>query len=357
MWETLVNGMIRLLEGLYLFTGSWGIAIILLTLLVRLITHPLNKKQMDSMQKMQRLQPQIKILQEKFKNDREALSKETMQLYRDSKVNPVAGCLPLLVQLPIFILLFQALSNLVSEAEFSATFFEIGLGESVYSTIIAACHATITMALPAAGFTEEIIKNLAITTGYAEEVLRNLVGAEGFTEETIKYLANTTGLMEKVVRFVINTTGYSEEVMRNLTSITGLSPEVIRGLTVLRNADIWHIGIFNVGYAVLNNPAGLLNFNYYMANSILLIVMGFLTWYQQKLMSTGNPQMAMMVIIMPIVLTWICLGIPGGVLLYWGGNSLIAVVQQIYTSKQTKKEMDEKPILYKDKPKDKSVEN
>jgi YidC/Oxa1 family membrane protein insertase len=264
----------KLLENLYSLTGSWGIAIILFTLFIRIITHPLNKKQIDSMQRMQRLQPQIKVIQEKFKNDKEALSRETMQLYKDNKVSPMAGCLPLLIQLPIFILLYQVLIKLVSTEGFSATFLGVDLGGSVYSKVIEACAAT----------------------------------------------------------------------------TAGLTEEVIRGLTILKELPLIEIGMTNVGYAVLNNPAGLLNIDIYLANTLLLLTNGGLMWYQQKISTTGNPQMAAMNIMMPILITFICLSLPGGVLLYWGFSSLIAAVQQTYTSKKTKNEMKEKPVLYKDKP-------
>ena len=270
----LSNWVIRLLETLYSLTGSWGITIILFALLVRLVTHPLNKKQMDGMQKMQRLQPQMKILQEKFKDDKESLNREVMQLYKDNKVSPVTGCLPLLIQLPVLILLYQALTAIVTTEGFSATFLGIDIGGSVYTTVVAACNAT--------------------------------------TE--------------------------------------GLSEEVISGLVILNGLPAMQLGMFNVGYAVLNNPAGLLNFSFYFANSVLLLANGLLMFLQQKLSSTGNPQMAMMSIMMPILITWICLGLPGGALLYWGTTSLLALVQQLYTSKRTKKEMKEKPTLYKDKP-------
>jgi YidC/Oxa1 family membrane protein insertase len=73
-------------------------------------------------------------------------------------------------------------------------------------------------------------------------------------------------------------------------------------------------------------------------------------WVQQRFTSSGNPQMAAMNIMMPILITFICLSLPGGVLLYWGVSSLLAVTQQAYTSKRTKIEMKEKPVLYKDKP-------
>jgi YidC/Oxa1 family membrane protein insertase len=166
LWETVSNWVARLLEILYSLTGSWGIAIILFTLLIRLITHPLSKKQIDGMQKMQRLQPQVKVLQEKFKNDKEALSRETMQLYKDNKVNPMSGCLPLLIQLPIFILLYRVLNNLVSTEGFYATFLGIDLGGSVYSTVVEACAAN------TAGLSEEVVKGLAILKGLSSVELK-----------------------------------------------------------------------------------------------------------------------------------------------------------------------------------------
>ena len=91
---------------------AWGLAIIVLTLLVRLLMHPLTAKQMASMQKMQKLQPQLKVLQEKYADDKDKLNAETMALYKDNKVNPASGCLPLIIQLPIFILLYGVLYDL-----------------------------------------------------------------------------------------------------------------------------------------------------------------------------------------------------------------------------------------------------
>ncbi len=91
------------------FTGSYGIDIILLTILMKLFTAPLTHKSYVSMKQMQKLQPQMEKLKQKFQNDREKLNKEIMELYRRNKVNPLGGCLPMLVQFPIFIGLYNAL--------------------------------------------------------------------------------------------------------------------------------------------------------------------------------------------------------------------------------------------------------
>jgi YidC/Oxa1 family membrane protein insertase len=93
--------------------GNYGVAIILLTLLVRMMMFPLGRKQAIAAKKMQDLQPYMKEIQEKYKDDREQLAKEQLALYKRHGVNPVGGCLPALIQLPIFVGLWQALNTSV----------------------------------------------------------------------------------------------------------------------------------------------------------------------------------------------------------------------------------------------------
>jgi len=109
MWGSLITIVTKLLTMLYGFTHNYGVAIILLTILIRLILYPLMQKQMVSMREMQKIQPLMKAVQDKYKNDKERLNKELMALYKEHKVNPMSGCLPLLIQMPILILLFQTL--------------------------------------------------------------------------------------------------------------------------------------------------------------------------------------------------------------------------------------------------------
>ncbi len=105
--------MLRILKLFHHVTGNYGIDIILLTLLVKLVTVPLTHKSYKSMQEMQKLQPQMKRLQDKYADDRAALNKEVMELYRRHNVNPLGGCLPMIVQMPIFIGLYNALLSAV----------------------------------------------------------------------------------------------------------------------------------------------------------------------------------------------------------------------------------------------------
>jgi YidC/Oxa1 family membrane protein insertase len=90
-------------------TASWGMAIVGLTVLIRAVLVPLTLKQFRSMQELQRLAPQLKELQEKYKDDKQRQQQEIMGFYKEHKVNPFASCLPLLLQLPVFISLFYML--------------------------------------------------------------------------------------------------------------------------------------------------------------------------------------------------------------------------------------------------------
>lgn len=90
-------------------TNNYGWSIILLTVGVRLVFYPINKRQALAMKAMQKIQPELKKIQEKYKDDREKLNREVMEVYRRHKVNPLAGCLPMLLQLPVFLGLYNAL--------------------------------------------------------------------------------------------------------------------------------------------------------------------------------------------------------------------------------------------------------
>jgi YidC/Oxa1 family membrane protein insertase len=90
---------------------SWGMAIIALTVVTRIAILPLTFRQLKGMRALQALQPQLKEIQEKFKNDRQRMQQEMMKFYRDNKVNPLSACLPLLLQLPVFLTLFYALQK------------------------------------------------------------------------------------------------------------------------------------------------------------------------------------------------------------------------------------------------------
>ncbi len=101
--------LLWLLKTLFGLVGNFGVAIILLTLLIRGLLFPIAQKQFGSMAAMKAVQPKMKAIQERFKDDKQKQQQEIMKLYKDEKVNPLAGCLPLLVQIPIFFALYKVL--------------------------------------------------------------------------------------------------------------------------------------------------------------------------------------------------------------------------------------------------------
>lgn len=105
--------MVPTLNFFYRIIPSYGIAIILLTFLVRIIFWPLTHKSTQSMKKMQEIQPLLKEIQKKFKDNPQKMQQETMAVYRDNKVNPLSSCLPMLIQIPVFIALFTVLRSAV----------------------------------------------------------------------------------------------------------------------------------------------------------------------------------------------------------------------------------------------------
>jgi YidC/Oxa1 family membrane protein insertase len=251
--------MLSVLEFFHKMTGSYGMAIILLTVAVRMLLYPLAQKQMTSMARMQKLQPRMKVLQEKYADNKEKLNEEMMRLYRENKVNPMAGCLPLLVQLPVMIILFNVLMNYEMAA--NSTFLGIPLEYSIFQGLARATNVTL---------------------------------AEGASA-----------------------------------------------------------GITDVFKGILSNPAGLIHVGFYLPGLVLTGIIAFMTWLQQRMSgSADNPQMATMNIVMPFILSFMCLGLPGGVVVYWGASSLIGIVQQWFTTKRTKIELAQKPTLFKNKPVD-----
>jgi YidC/Oxa1 family membrane protein insertase len=108
-WQSLLDGMGWVLARVYDAIANYGVAIIVLTLLIRLLLLPLGIKQIKSMQAMQAIQPKVKELQKKYKGNKAKAQEETMKLYREAGVNPLGGCLPLLLQFPILIAMYSVL--------------------------------------------------------------------------------------------------------------------------------------------------------------------------------------------------------------------------------------------------------
>jgi YidC/Oxa1 family membrane protein insertase len=112
----------------YNLTGSYGLAIVLITVAIKIVLFPINLQQNKSLRSMQKIQPKINEIKEKYKNQPEKMNKEIMTLYKEEKINPASSCLPLLIQLPFLFALFGLLRNYNYDAAHAAFLWVPHLG-------------------------------------------------------------------------------------------------------------------------------------------------------------------------------------------------------------------------------------
>ena len=109
-WLTILSVPIfKVMRWIYSFVGNWGLAIILVTVLIKLLFYKFSEASYRSMARMRKLQPRLLALKDRYGDDRQKLSQATMELYRKEKVNPLGGCLPMVIQIPVFIALYYVL--------------------------------------------------------------------------------------------------------------------------------------------------------------------------------------------------------------------------------------------------------
>jgi YidC/Oxa1 family membrane protein insertase len=128
------KALLQLLNWLYAVVKNYGVAILLLATLVRVALHPLNMMSMKSMRAMQKLQPEMERIREKYKKDPQAMNTAVMALYKENKVNPAGGCLPMLLQMPLFVALYQVLFNAIElrQAPFVAWMNDLSAPDTLF---------------------------------------------------------------------------------------------------------------------------------------------------------------------------------------------------------------------------------
>jgi len=126
--------ILRCLQWFYKYFPNYGVAIILLTLLIRMLLFPLSYTSFKSMKKMQKIQPELQALKEKYKDDQARMQKETMELFKNAGANPLGGCLPMLLQMPIFFAFYRVLYGAVElvEAPFFAWITDLSIKDPFY---------------------------------------------------------------------------------------------------------------------------------------------------------------------------------------------------------------------------------
>lgn len=114
------------------YVGNFGVSIIIVTILIKIMLLPLTLKQDKSMKEMKKLQPELEKIKEKYANDKQMLNIKTMELYKEHKVNPLGGCLPLLLQLPILFALFGVLKNGIIPKDSSFLWLKLSVPDQFY---------------------------------------------------------------------------------------------------------------------------------------------------------------------------------------------------------------------------------
>ena len=136
-WFTLfAYPLLKILKWLYQFVQNYGLAIIFLTLLLKVATYPLTYKSMKSMKKMAKLQPQLQRIRDRYKDDKEALNREMLILMKNHGYNPMAGCLPMLIQMPVFFALYRVLYSSIElyHAPFALWIYDLSSKDPYYVT-------------------------------------------------------------------------------------------------------------------------------------------------------------------------------------------------------------------------------
>lgn len=118
MWEWFINILTAVLAGIESFVGDWGLAVIVLTLIIRLLLTPLMTHSTKSTARMQVMQPKLQEIQNRYADDPERQAEELRKVYADMKFNPLGGCLPLFLQMPVFFGLFSVVRNVPADACF-----------------------------------------------------------------------------------------------------------------------------------------------------------------------------------------------------------------------------------------------
>jgi YidC/Oxa1 family membrane protein insertase len=241
IWDTVRQGLGSVLAFFYSIIPNSGVAIILLTVAVRLVLFPLTAKQAKSMIAMQRVQPEIKKLQAKYKNDRQKLNEEMMKFYKENQINPLGGCLPLLLQMPVFIALYQTLRDIQKFIPVDSAMYHDICGKTVPS------KCTPDMHFAGMNLTTSASKAMSsgLSVGWPYLVLVAFVVVTGFVQQR-QTMRNQTqpnpqmAIISKIfpVVFAFITWG--------LPSGVGL---------YFATSNLWQIGQQEVVYRTMMNPA------------------------------------------------------------------------------------------------------
>ncbi len=341
---------IDILKTLASIAGNYGVAIILLTIIVRLLLWPLNVSQQRSMRKMQDLQPKLKAIQDRYKSNPQMMQTKMMEFYKEHNFNPMGGCMPLLIQMPVFILLYSALMSpaFIQVAGNSHFLFVNRLDTTlrasaeisndgtfgVSKTDIFALGKAATVYLPGG----EIIENVKI-----DKPAKSLEVKGGITPgEPIDFVVTIDALDLKFTQ--------SQNLEKAEIAVTDTNTREIEKLTFERKGDVLTASV----------PTKEATRTFHYDVLILIALFGLTMWLSQKIMmksasSAGQDptQAAMqksMSTFMPIMIigTFIIIPIPAGVFLYLVTSNVLQIVQTVVVNKQIDAENAKKKAAVSD---------
>ena len=289
--DPIFNLLAWLLEFFYDLVPSYGFAIIALTTLVLVVLSPLTYRSTKSMVSMRRLQPQIKRLQKRHKNDRETLNAEMMKLYQEHNVSPLSGCLPILVQSPVFIVMFRVIRGITRRSS-DIGFAAGGNGARIGELTVRGEQADVDV------FTDTVVRN--------------------FNPE---YLSRDPGEESQL---------YLDLIQDNEMNWIG-------------------IDLSRTPFEVVTNSLGQA-----LPYVLMVVIVAFLGWYQQRQIQgrmTGeiSSQQQMIMRIIPWMLPIFAITMPAGLVLYFIVSAMLRIAQQAYITRTVyQNEELNKPIEFDD---------
>ncbi|MGN0030962.1 MAG: YidC/Oxa1 family membrane protein insertase [Candidatus Gastranaerophilaceae bacterium] len=341
-----ITGTIWFLGKLAHLVGNWGLAIIILTIIVRAAMWNLNVQQQRSMKTMQLLQPKLKAIQDRYKNDPNRMNQKMMEFYKEHKFNPMGGCLPLLIQMPIFILLYSALISpqFIQAAGDQHFLFVKSLATTMRATAGISNNGVLGVANG-----DKFILGPTATVYLPDEVLKNVK----VTDPTV----DIAGELEpgKEVELQVSLNSFSKLKFNQLNKIQKAELTVTNNnirenetVTFYRNENI------EDGILTAKIPTTPVNKTIHWDVILLIILFAVTMIISQKVMMAINKtdnadptQQALqksMGTFMPlmIIATFVVIPIPAGVLLYLITSNIIQIIQTVIINKQIDAEMAKK---------------
>ena len=334
---------IEALKALATLVGNYGLAIILLTVVIRLAMWPLNVSQQRSMKMMQNLQPKIKAIQDRYKSYPQKMQQKLMEFYKEHKFNPMGGCLPLLIQLPIFILLYSALMSpqfiqIAGDTSFGFlsrldTTLRATAGRSYDGTFGVSQGDTFTLGKTAKVYLpNETLENVKIKDPNKAIEIQG----EFKPGENIDFKIDLDHLNLKFAQL--------DQIEKAEIAVTDMTNKEIENVTFKKEGSVLAASI----------PTTVASRSFHWDVFILIALFALTMFASQKvMMSTNKPKdgavdptqeaiQKSMGTFMPIMIigTFVIIPIPAGVLLYLVTSNIIQILQTVIVNKQIDMEQE-----------------